>query len=155
MVGEDDLRHGAVAVDGGDDLRALVRVALDQLPVLVVELGVGLEDVVGKDELADVVQQRGDVHELLLALGEAGALGDRAAVARDGGAVTGGHLVAEVEGPQHRAQHSDLQARELLGPRLELLGPLLGYEQSTEQVLEDDQHDAEQPDRREARSRCR
>ena len=67
VVGEDDLGDRAVAVERGDDAGALLRVAADQHPVLVGERHVGLEDAVGEDELADVVQQRGDVDQLLLA----------------------------------------------------------------------------------------
>ena len=129
VVGEDDLRHRPVAVERGDDAGALLRVALDQHPVLVGERHVGLEDAVGKDELADVVQQRGDVDELLLAPRVAGPLGDRPRVAGDRGRVAGGHLVAQVERAQHRAQHPDLEAGQLLGAQLQLLGPLLGEQQ--------------------------
>ena len=89
VVGEDDLRHRAVAVERGDDAGALLGVALDQHPVLVGERHVGLEDAVGEDELADVVQQRGDVDQLLLLARVAGPLGDRPRVARHRGASAG------------------------------------------------------------------
>ena len=150
VVGEDDLRDRAVAVERGDDAGALLRVALDQHPVLVGERHVGLEDPVGEDELADVVQQRGDVDELLLLAREAGPLGDRPRVARHRGGVAGGHLVPQVERAQQRAQHPDLEAGQLLAAHLQLLGPLLGQEQGAEQVLEGDQDDAEEGDAGEA-----
>ena len=79
-------------------------------------------------------------------LREAGALRDRPRVARDGGRVPGGHLVPQVEGAEQRAQHPDLEAGQLFGSDLELLGALLGLQQGAEQVLEDDEHDAEQRD---------
>ena len=66
VVGQDDLGDRAVAVDLGDDPRALVGVHADDLPVALGERDVGLEDVVGEDELADVVQQAGGVDELLV-----------------------------------------------------------------------------------------
>ena len=147
VVGEDDLGDRPVAVERGDDPGALLRVAADQHPVLVGERHVGLEDAVGKDELADVVQQRGDVDELLLLARVAGALGDRPRVAGDRGGVPGGHLVAQVERAQHRAQHPDLEAGQLLAAQLQLLGALLGEQQLPEQVLEGDQDDAEEGDR--------
>ena len=146
VVGEDDLGDRAVAVQRGDDAGALLGVAADQHPVLVGERHVRLEDAVGKDELADVVQQRGDVDQLLLLAREAGPLGDRPRVARHGGAVAGGHLVPQVERAQHRAQHPDLEAGQLLAAPLELVGALLGDEQGAEQVLEGDQDDAEEGD---------
>ncbi len=146
VVGEDDLGDRPVAVQRGDHARALLRMAADQHPVFVGQRHVRLEDPVGEDELADVVQQRGDVDQLLLAARVAGALRDRPRVTGDGGAVAGGHLVAQIERAQHRAQHPDLEAGELLGAGLELLGPLLGQQQGAEQVLEGDQHDAEQGD---------
>ena len=147
VVGEDDLADRPVAVDRGDDAGALVGVALDQHPVLVGERHVGLEDAVGKDELADVVQQRGDVDQLLFLAREAGPLGDLARVARHRGAVARGHPIAQVERAQQRAQHPDLEAGQLLAALLQLVGPLLGEQQRAEQVLEGDQDDAEQGDR--------
>ncbi len=148
VVGEDDVRHRAVAVERGDDAGALLRVALDQHPVLVGERHVGLEDAVGEDELADVVQQRRDVDELLFLAREPGALGDRPRVARHSGGVPRGHLIAQVERAQHRAQHPDLEAGQLLAAFLQLVGALLGEQQLAEQVLEGDQDDAEEGDRR-------
>ena len=68
MVVQDDLGDRAVALDALDELGALLGVELDQLPLVVGELAVGEEDVVGEDELADVVQQRGGVDQVLLAL---------------------------------------------------------------------------------------
>ena len=148
VVGEDDFRHRPVAVERGDHAGALLGMALDQHPVLVGERHVGLEDAVGKDELADVVQQRGDVDQLLFLAREAGPLGDRPRVARHRGAVPRGHLVAQVERAQHRAQHPDLEAGQLLAAPLELVAALLGEQQLSKQVLEGDQDDAEEGDRR-------
>ena len=150
VVGEDDVGDRAVAVQRGDDAGALLRVALDQHPVLVGERHVGLEDAVGEDELADVVQQRGDVDELLFLFREAGAVGDRPRVAGDRRRVAGGHLVPQVERAQQGAQHADLEAGQLLAAHLELPGPLLGLQQGAEQVLEGDEDDAEQGDPGEA-----
>ena len=76
--------------------------------------------------------------------GCAGALGDRPRVAGDGGGVPRGHLVAQVERAQHRAQHPDLEAGQLLAAPRQLGGPLLGEQQLAEQVLEGDQDDAEE-----------
>ena len=53
-----------------DELRALLRVELDGLPLLVGELAIGEEDRVGEDELADVVEQAGRVDQILLPLGQ-------------------------------------------------------------------------------------
>ena len=150
VVGEDDLRDRPVTVERGDHPRALLRVALDQHPVLVGERHVRLQDPVGEDELADVVEQRRDVDELLFLLREAGALGDRPRVAGDGGRVARGHLVPEVERAQQGAQHADLEAGQLLAAHLELAGALLGLQQGAEQVLEGDEDDAEQGDSGEA-----
>ena len=68
VVVQDDLGDRAVALDALDELGALLGVELDQLPLVVGQLAVGEEDVVGEDELADVVQQRGGVDQVLLAL---------------------------------------------------------------------------------------
>ena len=57
VVGEDDLADRAVAVDLRDDPRSFLGVLADLLPVRVGQLGVPLQDPVGEDELADVVQQ--------------------------------------------------------------------------------------------------
>ena len=71
VVVQDDLGDRAVALDALDQLGALLRVELDLLPLVVGELAVGEQDAVGQDELADVVQQRGGVDQVLLALVEA------------------------------------------------------------------------------------
>ena len=139
---------GLVAVDLGDDPRALVGVLADLHPVGLGQLRVPLQDPVGEDELADVVQQAGRVGELLLLLGEPGGGGDLARVAGDRGAVARGHPVAQVERAQQRAQQRDLEAGQLLGPQLELVGALLGEQQRPDQVLEDDHDDGEQGDGR-------
>ena len=55
MVGDDDLPDRAVALDLGHDPRALVGMHADDVPVLVGELVVSLQDAIGEDELADVV----------------------------------------------------------------------------------------------------
>ena len=75
---------------------------------------------------------------------------DLARVAGDRGAVARGHPVAEVERAQQGAQQGDLEAGELLGPQLELVGALLGDQQGADQVLEDDHDDGEQGDGRKA-----
>ena len=73
-----------------------------------VSLRVALQDPVGEDELADVVQQPGGVDQLLLLLREAGRDRDLPRVARDRGGVARGHPVPQVERAQQRAQHPDL-----------------------------------------------
>src|SRR4028119_979904 len=60
-----------VALAAAPQLRSLLRMALDDLEVLVAQPPVGEQDRVGEDELADVVEEPGRVDELLLALGEA------------------------------------------------------------------------------------
>ena len=87
----------SVAVKGGDDAGTLLGMAANQHPVLVGQRNVGLEDAIGKDELADVVQQRCNMDQLLLLARVAGPLRDRTGVARHRGAVAGGHLVAQVQ----------------------------------------------------------
>ncbi len=72
VVGEDDLADRAIAVDLRHDPGALLGVLADLLPVGVSQLGVPLEDPVREDELADVVEQRGRVDQVLLLLGEVG-----------------------------------------------------------------------------------
>ena len=67
VVGVHDLGHRPVAVDPAHDPRAVLGVALDHLPLLVGQPRVGQQDRVREGELADVVQQPGGVHELLLA----------------------------------------------------------------------------------------
>ena len=147
MVGEDDLADRLVAVDLGDDPGALVGVLLDLLPLGVGELAPpGLEDVVGEHELADVVQQPGRVDELLLLGREPRLDRDLARVAGDRGTVAGGHPVAQVQRSQQRGEQRDLEAGELAGPQLELVGALLGDQQGADQVLEDEHQDAEQDD---------
>jgi hypothetical protein len=78
VVVQDDLGDRAVALDALDELGALLGVELDQLPFLVGQLAVREQDGVGQDELADVVQQRGGVDQVLLALASAEARGDLA-----------------------------------------------------------------------------
>ena len=148
VVGEDDVGDRPVAVERRDHARALLRVALDQHPVLVGQRHVGLQDPVGEDELADVVQQRGDVDQLLILAREARFLGDRPRVPRHRRRVPGGHLVAQVERAQQRAQHPHLEAGQLVGAFLQLHRALLGEQQLAEQVLEGDEDDAEEGDRR-------
>ena len=58
--------------------------------------------------------------------------------------MTSGHPVAQVQRAEQRREHSHLEAGELLGANLKLVAPLLRQEQGTDQVLEDDQHQAEQ-----------
>jgi hypothetical protein len=65
--------------------------------------------------------------------------------------VAGGHPVAQVERPEQRGQQGDLEARQAFGLQLELVGALLGDQQRPAQVLEDDEGDSEQRDRRQAR----
>ena len=135
---------GRVAVDLGDDARALVRVPLDLLPVLLGQVAARLQHVVRQDELADVVEQAGGVHQLLVLRREAAARRQLTRVARDRGAVARGHPVAEVERAEQRAEQRDLEPGELLGPQLELVGPLLREQELAHQVLEGQQHDREQ-----------
>ena len=110
---------------------------------------------VGEDELPDVVEQARGVGELLLALRQPGGAGDLAGVARDGGTVAGGHPIAGIERVQQRADHAELEAGELVGPRFELAGTdaqlalaLLGEEQLAEKVLEAREHDDQKGDGR-------
>ena len=121
VVGEDDVADRPVALDLRDDPRALVGVHPDDVPVVVGELRVALQDAVREDELADVVQQAGGVDEVLLLLREAGRDRDLARVARDGGAVASGHAVPQVERAQQRREHPDLEGRELLRARVSCL----------------------------------
>ena len=62
----------------------------------------------------------------------------------------GGHPVAQVERPQHRAEQSNLEAGQLLGALLEILGALLRLEQLVEQLLEAQEQGAEHGERDEA-----
>ena len=59
-----------------------------------------------------------------------------------------GHPVAQVERAQQRGEQRDLEAGELAGAQLELVGAVLGDEQGADEVLEDQDDDAEQGDRR-------
>ena len=70
VMGEDYLGDRPVAVEGGDDPCTLLGVTLDQLPIALREWLVGLEDPVGEDELADVMQESGKLNQILIALGE-------------------------------------------------------------------------------------
>ena len=88
----------------------------------------------------------GGVDQLLVLGREPGLGGDLARVAGDGGAVARGHPVAQVERAQQRGEQRDLEAGELAGAQLELVGALLGDEQRADQVLEDEDEDAEQGD---------
>ena len=151
VVSEDDLADRPVALDLGDDLRALVGVHADDVPVLLRELGVSLEDAVREDELADVVQQSRRVDEVLLSSEKTRRARDLLRVARNRGAVTRGHPVPQVEGVEQRAQQTDLEAGELPRAPLQLLGSLLRDEELAQQVLEGEQDDREQDDRRQCR----
>ena len=73
VMSEDDLGDRAVALDAGDEPGALLGVHADDVELLLRELGVGEQDRVGEDELADVVQQRGRVDHVLLAVARAPA----------------------------------------------------------------------------------
>ena len=115
---------------------------------VVAERLLGEQDRVGEGELADVVQQPGRVGEVLLLAAAAVGLGERAGVARDGGRVARGHAVAQRERLEHAREHAELE-------RGELLGPALGAQQLADQVLEHDEHEREQRERGEARSRGR
>ena len=145
VVVQDDLGDRAVALDALDELRALLRMELDQLPLVVGQLAVREQDRVGQDELADVVQQRGGVDQVLLALVEAQHPGDLARVAGDGGRVARGHRVAHRQRLQHRRQQAHLQRRELARALGELLAALLGLDARAQDVEEDEQHTAARP----------
>ena len=69
-------------------------------------------------------------------------LGERAGVARDGGGVARGHAVAQGERLDHARQDAQLERRELLGPALRA-------QQLPDQVLEHDEDDPQQAERRE------
>ena len=90
-------------------------------------------------------------------LREPGRDRDLTRIAGDGRAVARGHPVPEVERVHDRAQDADLEARKLLGARaqllalrLQFLGALLGEQELAEQVLEREEHEAEERDRRDA-----
>ena len=70
VVAVDDVRHRAVAVDPPHEPCALLGVHLHDAPLLVGELAVGEQDRVREDELADVVQERRGVDQILLAIVE-------------------------------------------------------------------------------------
>ena len=57
------------------------------------------------------------VVSLVFWLIKSGALGYRPRIAGNRGAVTGGHLIPQVEGPQQRTQHADLEGGQLLQGR--------------------------------------
>jgi hypothetical protein len=121
-------------------------VQLDQLPLLVGQLAVGEQDRVGQDELADVVQQRGGVDQVLLALVEPEHRARPRASSGRPRPNGGRHRVAHRQRLQHRREQPDLQRRELLGAALELDPALVRLHARADQVLEDEQHDGEQPD---------
>ena len=129
------------------ELGALLGVELHDLPLLVGQLAVGDEDRVGEDELADVVEQAGGVDQVLLALREPKQPRHLARVAGDGGGVPCGHRVAHRQRLEDRADEPDLERRQLTRPVLELLAALVGLDAGAQEVLADEQHDGEQPDR--------
>ena len=144
VVIEDDLGHGAVALDALHEFGALLGVELDQLPFLVRELAIREQDGVGKDELADVVQQRGRVDQVVLALGQPQHLGDVAGVARDGSGVAGGHGVAHRERLHDGGKDADLQRAEFLGALGELHTALVGLDPRAREVMEDEEDHGQQ-----------
>ena len=155
MVGQDDVADGPVALHLPHDFRTLIRVHADDLPILLGELRVVLEDPVGEDELSDVVEQPGRVHQLLVLLREPGRDRDLARVTRDGRAVARSHAVSQIERVHDCAQHPDLKARELLRPCAELVAlcrqlfrPLLRQQQLAEKILEGEEHKTEERDGR-------
>ena len=95
------------------------------------------------------------VGQLLVFLGRPARAASLPRVARDRGAVPRGHPVAKVEGAQERAEQRDLEAGELLGPVLELLGSVLREQELADQVLEGEQDDREQSHRGQAQLRRR
>ena len=141
VVAEDDLRHRRVGLHPRDDAGAVLRVAADDLPVLLGQRRGGEQDRVGERELADVVQQPGGVDEVLLRARAAVRLGERPRVARDGGRVAGGHAVAHRQRVDHARERPELQ-------RGELLGAPLRAQQLAQHVLEDEQDEREQRERR-------
>ena len=69
VVAQDQRRHRVGERHGGDDLRADLRVDADLLELFLRERSRLRQDVLGHGELADVVQQRGCLDALDLALG--------------------------------------------------------------------------------------
>ena len=124
-----------------------LRVQLDQLPLVVGQPAVGEQHGVREDELADVVQQRGGVDQVLLALVAAQQPRDLAGIAGDRGRVARGHRIAHRERLQHGRQHADLQRPELLGALHQLLPAIVRGHGRAREVVEDAQDDDQQDQR--------
>ena len=148
MVGEDDLADRLVAIDLGDDSRPLVWVLLDRVPLGVGERGRPDFRMLSGSTNLPMSCSRPAEWTSSCSSRESPARGrDLARVARDGGAVAGGHPVAQIERPQERREQRDLEAGELAGAQLELVAAVLGDQQGTDEVLEDQDDHAEQGDR--------
>ena len=74
--------------------------------------------------------------------------GDRAGVARDGGAVAGRHAIAQRQRLDERGEDADLQRGELCRARFELFGSILGEQQLPRQDLEEEEGDDHRDQRR-------
>src|SRR5947208_6655257 len=145
-MAEDDLPHRSVSLYLRDDSGPLVRVHPDDVPIVVAELRVALQNPIREDELPDVVEQPGRVDEVLLSLRAAGCLGDLLRVASNRSAVAGRHPVSKIERMEQCTQQTDLEACELPRAPLQLLGALLRDEELPNQILEGEENDAEQGD---------
>jgi hypothetical protein len=144
---QDDLRHRAVALDALDELGALLRMELDQLPFLVGELAIREQHGVREDELADVVQQRRGVDQVLLALVEPEEARDLARVAGHGGRVACGHRVTHGQRLEHRGEQTHLEGGQLPRAIAQLLSTIVRLDARVEGVEEHEEDDGREPDR--------
>ena len=117
------------------------------------EQDLGVQDPVRQHELADVVQQPRRVDELLLVLAAPDLRRQGAGVAGDGGGVACGRPVPQGEGLDQRAEHPELERRQLARAGVELLGAVLRAQQGRDQVLEDGQDQDQSEQGREAKVR--
>src|SRR5205807_2502675 len=97
----------------------VLRMAADDFPVLVGEL-LGMKDAIGPRELADVVEQPGEVDGFLLALAAAELDRDRLRVARDGGAMAHRRRIPKAESLHEGGWHRPSERGELTRARVEL-----------------------------------
>src|SRR4051794_14250705 len=109
MMAQDDVGNRAVALDPSHELRALLRMKFDDLPLVVRELAIRDENGIREDELADVMEQAGCVDEFLLAFRETEETRDLAGVSSDGGGVASCHRVPHGERLKHGVDQTDLK----------------------------------------------
>ena len=143
-----DVGHVLIGGQVREDFGALLGVLADVGPLVVVEGRVLAQDGVGRADLAQIVQEAGEVDLLGFAFAHAGSQRHVAAVHRHGCRVVGGVLVLAVEQHDHGHGQSQVHLEVLVGELLLLVDVSALAHQELEHVLAGEQGDEEEDDRR-------